>query len=72
MDDVNTANQAMNDLVELVALEEIGISDPQNCQPTQQVVQNTMVFKSECDRLLVIIRDRIGFIGNNQSVIGQP
>ena len=69
MDDVNTANQALNDLVELIALEEIAISDPQNCRITQQVIQNTMAFKSECDRLLIIIRDRIGFIGHNHSVI---
>tara|TARA_B100000524_G_C23653663_1_gene370984 strand:+ start:1693 stop:2133 length:441 start_codon:yes stop_codon:yes gene_type:complete len=71
LDDIYTANQAMNDLVELIALEEIAISDPENCKITQQVLQNTMAFKSECDRLFIIIRDRIGFIGQNNSVIEQ-
>ena len=63
LDDLNTANQALDDLGELIALEKKVISDPKNCQSTQQVLQNTLAFKSECNRIFLTIRDRIGFIG---------
>ena len=66
MDDVTTASQALNDLEELILLEATIISDPQNCQPTQQVIQNTLTFKNECYRLFAIIRDKIGFISQDR------
>ena len=68
LDDVITASQAFNDLEELIVLEETTISDPKNCQKTQQVLENTLVFKSECNRLFSIIRNKIGFISRQRVI----
>ena len=68
LDDINTAIKSMKDLEDMIVLEQTIISEPKNCQMTQEVIQNTLVFKSECDRLLLTIRDSIGFISSVQTI----
>ena len=65
IENINTANQAMIDFEQMITLEQVAISNPVNRVPTQMTVQNTIAFKTECDRLLTIIRDNIGFICQN-------
>lgn len=68
IEDIRTANDAFNDLRQWIDQERIAIQNPSNITATQINMQGAQMFKAECDRLMSIIRDRVGTIGNSNPI----
>jgi hypothetical protein len=71
-EDIRVAQDAMNDLNNWITQERIALSNQNNRIANSTNMQNTQMFKAECDRLMSIIRDRIGRITQSNPIESNP
>ena len=71
-EDIRVAHDAMNDLNNWIAQERAALSNQTNRIANSTNMQNTQMFKAECDRLMSIVRDRIGKITQSNPIENNP
>ena len=68
IEDINTASLTMEELREWIELERQARMINSNRTETNANIQAAQMFKAEFDRLISIVRDRVGIISDSGSI----